>query len=156
MPNFLQPCGLQHARFPCPLLSPKVCSNSCPLSWWCDAIQPIPPLTTPSPTLKLSQHQGLFLWVSSLNQVAKLLALQLQHQSFQWIFRVDFLQDCLLWSPCWPRDSHESSPVPQFESINSSILRILYDPTLTSVHDYWKNHSFDHTDFCQPSGVFAF
>ena len=56
----LQSHGLQLARFPCPSLSPKVCSNSCPLSRWCDAIQPVHPLTTPSLALKLSQHQGLF------------------------------------------------------------------------------------------------
>ena len=57
-------------------------------------------------------------------------------------FRIDWF-DLLVWSPCSPRDSQESSPAPQFESINSSVLSYLYGPTLTSVHDYWKNHSFD-------------
>ena len=47
------------------------------------------------------------------------------------------------YSPCSPRDSQESSPTPQFKSINSSVLRFLYNPTLTSIHDYWKNHSLD-------------
>ena len=47
------------------------------------------------------------------------------------------------WTPCSPRDSHESSPTPQFKNINSSGLSFLYIPTLTSLHDYWKNHSFD-------------
>ena len=47
------------------------------------------------------------------------------------------------WSPCSPRDSQESSPTPQFKSIHSSALTILYCPTLTSIHDYWKNHSLD-------------
>ena len=57
-----------------------------------DAIQTSHPLLTPSPpTFNLSQHQGLFQWVSSLHQVAKVLEFQLQHQSFQWIFRTDFL-----------------------------------------------------------------
>ena len=65
----------------------------------------------------LSQHQSLFQWVSSY-QVAKVLELQLHHQSLQWIFRVDFLWDWLVWSPCCPRDSQESSPTPQFKSIN--------------------------------------
>ena len=46
-------------------------------------------------------------------------------------------------SPCSPRDSQESSPTPQFKSINSLALSFLYSPTLTSIHDYWKNHSFD-------------
>ena len=46
-------------------------------------------------------------------------------------------------SPCSPRDSQESFPAPQFESISSLALSLFYDPTLTSVHDYWKNNSFD-------------
>ena len=53
------------------------------------------------------------------HQVAKVLELQLQHQSFQWKFRVYFLWDWLVWAPCCPRDSQESSPTPQFKSINS-------------------------------------
>ena len=57
-----------------------------------DAIQPSHPLSSPSPpAFNLSQHQGLFQWVSSLHHVVKVLELQLQHQSFQWIFRTDFL-----------------------------------------------------------------
>ena len=60
--------------------------------WVDDAIQPSHPLLSPSPpALSLSQHQSLFQWVSSSHQVAKVLELQLQHQSFQWIFMVDFL-----------------------------------------------------------------
>ena len=68
---------------------------------------------------------------------------QLQHQSFQWIFRTDFLWDGLVGPPGSPRDFQESSPTPQFKSINSSVLSFLYNPTLTSIHDYWKNQSFD-------------
>ena len=67
-----------------------------------------------------------------------------QHQSFQWIFRTDFLWDELVWFSCSPRDSQESS-TPQLKSINSSAFTFLYGPTLTSAHDYWKNHSF-YTD----------
>ena len=62
--------------------------------------------------------------------VAKVLELQLQHQSFQWIFRVDLLKNWLVWSPCCPRDSQESSPAPQLESVNSLVLRLLYAPNL--------------------------
>ena len=51
-------------------------------------------------------------------------------------FRID-------WFDLSPRDSQESSPKPQFKSINSLVLSLLYGPTLTSIHDYWKNHSFD-------------
>ena len=99
-----------------------------------DVIQPSHPLSSPSPPVfNLSQHQGLFQWVSSSPQVAKVLELQLQHQSFQWIFRTDFLQDGLVWSPCRPRDSQESSPTPQFKSVNSSVLSFLHSPSLTSI-----------------------
>ena len=72
-----------------PSLTPEACSNSCPSSWWC--LQPSHHLSSPSPpTFNLSQHQGLFHWVSSLHQVAKVLEFQLWHQSFQWIFRIHF------------------------------------------------------------------
>ena len=112
--------------------------------WVRDAIQPSHPLSSPSlPAFNLSQHQGLFQWVRSSHQVAKVLEFQLQHQSFQWIFRTDFLSDGVVGSPCSPRDSQESSPTPQFKSINSSVLSFLYSPTLTSIHGYWKNHSLD-------------
>ena len=96
-------------------------------------------LLSSHPALSLSQHKGLFQLVGSLHQVAKVLELQLQHQSFQWIFSVDFPKDSLAWSPCCPRYFQESSPVPWFRSINSSVLSLLYGPTLTSVHGYWKN-----------------
>ena len=89
--------------------------------WISDVIQPSHPLSPLSlPALNLSQHQGFFQWVGSLHQVVKVLELQLQHQTFLWIFRVDFLEDWLVWSPCCPRDSQESSPEPQYKSINSS------------------------------------
>jgi len=52
-------------------------------------------------------------------------------------------QDGLVGFPCSPRDSQESSPTPQLKSINSSVLSFLYSPTLTSIHDHWKNHSLD-------------
>ena len=109
-----------------------------------DAIQPSQPLSSPSsPSLNLSRHQGLFKWVSSLHQVAKVLEFQLQHQSFQWTPRTDLLQDGLVGFPCSPRDSQESSPTPQFKSVNSSALSFFHSPTLTSIHENWKNHSFD-------------
>ena len=109
-----------------------------------DAIQPSHPLSSPSPpALNLCQHQGLFQGVSSSHPVAKVL--ELQYQSFQCTPRTDLLYDGLVGSSCSPRDSQESSPTPQFKSINSSALSLLYGPTLTSTHDYGKNHSFDYT-----------
>ena len=86
MSNSLGPHGLQHTRPTCPSPTPRVCTNSCPLSRWCH-----PTTSTSPPTFDLSQHQGLFQGVSSSCQVAKVLEFQLQHQSFQWIFRTDFL-----------------------------------------------------------------
>ena len=93
--------------------------------------------------LSPSVFHNPFKWVSSSPQVAKVLEFQLQHQPSQWIFRTDFLKDGLVGSPCCPRDSQESSPTPQFKSINSSALSFLSSPTLTPLHEYWKNHSFD-------------
>ena len=118
------------------------------IHWVGDVIQPSHPLSSPSPpTLNLSQNQDLFQWVSSFHQVAKVLEFQLQHQSFQWTLRTDLLYDGLVESPCSPRDSQESSPTPQFKSINSSVLSFLHSPTLASICDYWKNHSFDYWTF---------
>ena len=122
-----------------------------------DVVQPSHPLSSPSPpALHLFQHQGLFQWVSSLHQVATVLEFQLQHQSFQWTPRTDLLQDGLVGSPCSPRDCLEASPTPQFESISSSVLSILSGLALTSIHDYWKSHSFDLMDLCWQSNVFTF
>ena len=148
----LQPHKLQQITLPCPLLSPGACSNSCPLSQWCHpTISSSLPTSTLAPNL--SQYQGLSQCVGSFYQVARVLEFQLQHQSYQWIFRIDFLLDWLVWSTCIPRVSQKSSPTPQFKSINSLALNFLYSPTLTSIHDYWKNHSFDYTDFCWQSDV---
>ena len=105
-----------------------------------DAIQTFHSLlSTFPPAFNLSHHQGLFQWIGSLHQVV--IVLELQHQSFQWIFRVNFLYNWLVWFPCSPRDSQESSTAPQFKSIISSVLSLCDCPTLTSIHDYWKNHS---------------
>ena len=95
--------------------------------WVGDAIQQSHLLSSPSPPTF-----NLFSIRVFSHQVAKVLELQLQHQSFQWIFATDFLQDWLVWSPCSPRNSEESSPAPQFKSINSSALSLLYGPPLTA------------------------
>ena len=122
------------------VLSPLLEVAQTHVPWVNDTIQPSDPLSSPSsPVLNLFQHQGLFQWFCSSHQVAKVQELQLQDQSFQWMFRVDFLYDWLVWSPCGPSDAQESTPAPQFESINS-VFSLLYGSILTSVHDYWKNH----------------
>ena len=86
MSNFLRPHRLQHDRLPYLSPTPRAFSNSCPSSWWCHLT--IYLLLSPSPPAW--RHQGLFQWVSSLHQEAKGLEFQLQNQSFQWIFRIDF------------------------------------------------------------------
>ena len=90
MSDSLKPHGLQHTRLPCPSPIPRACSNSCPSSQWGH-----PSISSSvvrfSSTFNLSQHQGLFQSVSSSHEVAKVLEFQLQYQSFQWIFRTDFL-----------------------------------------------------------------
>ena len=134
MSNSLQPHGLQQATLPCPSPPPGACSNSCPLSRWCHPT--ISSSVIPfSSCLQSFPASGLFQWVSSLHQVAKVLEFQLQHQS-------DFIYDWLVGSPCSPRDSQESSPTSHFKSINSSVLSFLYSPALTSIHDYWKYKSW--------------
>ena len=142
---------LLHTRLPCSSPTPRACSNSCPLSQWCNPT--ISSSVTPfSFCLHLPQHQCLFQWVCSSHQVAKVLEFQLQHQSFQWIFRTDFLEDWLVWSPGSPRDSQEGElerdsqvgeglfPTPQFKSINSLALSLLYAPSflfsLTTLFSY--------------------
>ena len=138
----LRPHGLQHARLPCPSPTPRAYSNSSPLSPWCH------------PTISSSCHLLLLLLsifpsirVFSCESVLHIMWPRSWSFSFSIrpsneysgliSFRMDWL-DLL----CSPRDSQESSPAPQFESIHSSALS-LYGLSLTSLHDYWENHSFD-------------
>ena len=116
MSDSLWPHGLQHIRLPYPLTTSELAQTH--VRWFGDAIQPpylLPSLSTPA--FNLSQHLGLFKWVSFSHQVAKVL--ELQHQCFRWIFRIDLLYNCIVWSPCSPRDSQDSYPTPQVKGINS-------------------------------------
>jgi len=108
-----------------------------------DAIQPSHPLSFLLLQPSIFPSIRVFSSESVLHISLPGLVFQLQQQSFQWIFRTDFLYGRLVGSPCSPRDSQESSPTPQFKSIISSVFSFLYNPTFTSVHDYWKNHSFN-------------
>ena len=100
-----------------------------------DAIQPSHPLSSPSPPApNPSQHQGLFQWITSSHQMAKVLEFQPQHQSFQWTPRTDLLEDGLVGSPWSPRDSQESSPTPQFKSINILSHQKMQVPTTGRYH----------------------
>ena len=92
------PHELQHARLPCPSLSLWVCSDSCPLSQWCHPIISSPVTLLLLPTI-FAGIRVFFQWIVSLHQMAKVL--ELQHQSFQWMFRVDFpvvMYGCESWT----------------------------------------------------------
>ena len=121
--------------------------------WVGDAIQPSHLLLSPSPSaFNFSRHQGLFKWVSSSHQVAKVLEFQLQHQSFQWIFRDDSLGLTGLISLL---SKGFSRVLLQHHSSKASILWLLVFLTLRSIHDYWKSRSFDLMDLCWQSNVSA-
>ena len=115
---------------------------SCPLSWWCHS-------TISSSVVPFSSHLQSFPASGSF-QISQFLASGGQSIGVSASASVVpmHIRDWfpLEWTGCislHPRDSQESSPTPQFKSINSSGLSFLYSPTLTSIHDYWKNRSFD-------------
>ena len=142
MSDSFWPHGLQHARPPCPSPTPGVYPNSCPLSRWCHPTisSSVIPFSSclqyfpASGSFQMSQFfasGGPSIGVSASTSV---LPMNIQDWSpLGWLVR----------SPCSPRDSQESSPTPQFKSISSSALSFPYSPTLTFIHDYWKNHSLD-------------
>ena len=95
--------------------------------WVNDDIYMSHTLLPPSPfAFKLFRYQSLYQWVGSLYQVAKIL--ELHQQSFQWIFRVDFISDWLIWSPCSPRDSQESFPAAAAAAKSLQSCPTLCDP----------------------------
>ena len=128
--------------FPCPSPTSGACSNSCPSSWWCHS-------SISSPVIPLSSClQSFPAWRSfPVSQVFASGSQNIAASASASVLPMN-IQDWfpLGWtgrSPCSPRDSQESSPTPQFKSINSLTLSFLYSPTLTSIHDYWKKNSFD-------------
>ena len=142
--------GPQHARLPCPPLSSGVCSNSCPLSRWCHLIisSSVAPFSFCLPSFPASRSFLMSRLFPSGGQSigASASVLPMNNQ--------DDLHNWLVWSSCCSRDSQESSP--QFKTISFSVLSLLYGPTCTSAHDYWKNHSFDYINLCWQSDVSAF
>ena len=108
-----------------------------------DAIQPSHPLSFPSTlAFNLSQHQGIFKRVSSSPRWPKFWSFSFSPSPFnEYSVLISFRMD---WLDLFAvQGTQESSPTPQFKSINSSALSFLYSPTLTSVHDHRKNHSLD-------------
>ena len=137
MSDSLWPHGLQHARLLCPSLSPRVCLNSCPLSLWCPLL--LPPSTFPSIRI-FSNESGLHIrWSKYWNFTIR----PSKEYSGLISFRIDWFDLLVV------QETLKSLLQHQFKSINYSVLSFLYGPTLTSIHDYWKNHSFDYRDLCQ-------
>ena len=136
LPDSLWPHGMQHARLPCPSPTPGACSNSCPLSWWChltisSSVVPFSSCLQSFPasgSFPVSQYWSFSFSISPSNEYSGLISL-----------RIDWLDLLAV------QDSQESSPTPQFKSINSSALS--FKVQLTPIHDYWKNYSFDWQTF---------
>ena len=133
--NALWPQGLQHSRLPCPSPTHGVYSNSCPLTQWCHLA--ISSSVIPSPlAFNLSQHQGLFQWVSFLHQVAKLLRVSASASVLPMNMQNWFPLGRTGWISLQSKALQESFLIPQFKSINSSVLSFLYNPIFTSIYDY--------------------
>ena len=132
----------QHTRTPCPSPTPGVNSDSHPSSqWWHPAFSSsvfpfssCPQSLPASESFPMSQLFPLGGQSTGVSALASFLPKKSQGWS---------PQNGLVGSSCSPRDSQESSPTPQFKSINSSALSFLHNPTLTSIHDHRKNHSLD-------------
>ena len=116
-----------------------------------DAIQPSHPLSSPSsppsifPSIRVFSNESVLrIWGP-------------KYWSFSFSISPSNEYSGLVSSPCSPRDSQESSPTPQFKNINSLALSLLYDPTLTSIRDYWKKHmeaiSFPHSSVGKESAA---
>ena len=142
MSDSLRPHELQHARVPWPSPSPRACSNSYPLSLWChptisSSVVPFSSCPQSFPASRPFQMSQLFAsGGQSIGVSASTSLLPMNTQDWPTL-------DGLIGSPCSPRDSQESSPTTHFKSIISSAFSFLHSRTLTSIHDYWKNHSLD-------------
>ena len=127
----------------CLPLSPGVCSNSCPLSWWCHPTISSSVSFSSCPQSFPASGSFLMSWLftSGGHSIGVSASASVLPEN---------IQDWFPWGLTGLislRDSQESSPAPQFQSINSLVLSFLYRPALTSIHDHWKNHSFDQTFF---------
>ena len=156
MSNSLRPHGLQHTRPPFPSPTRRVYSNSCPLSQWCHP-------TISSSVIPFSSCPQSFPASGSF-QMSQLFASDGQRtgiSALTSVFPMNIQDWCLLGWIGWISLQSKGllrvfSNIPQFKSIKSSALSFLYSPTLTSIHDYWKNHSLDKIDLCWQSNISAF
>ena len=151
MSDSLQSHGLQHTRLPCVSLFPRVCPNSCPLSQWShptisSSITPFSPCLQSFPVSRSFPMSHLFTSGGhSIGVSASVLSV-----SIQGLFPLGLTGLISLQSKGLSR-VFPSSTIRKHQSFS-----LLYGPTLTSIHDYWKNHSFDYTDLCRQGDVFAF
>ena len=144
--NSLRPHGLQHTRYLCLSPTPGACSNSCPLSQWChptisSSVVPFPSCLQSFPasgSFPMTQFFASSDQSIGASPLASLLPMNIQ----DW-----FPLGLAVWPLCSPRDSQESSPTPQFRSINSLVFSFLYDPTLKSIQDYWKTTALTRQTF---------
>ena len=137
----LRPYRLQHASPPCPSPTPRALSNSCPSSWWChptisSSVVPFSCLQSFPESGSFQMSQFFASGGQSIGVSASALVLPMSIQDW-FPFRINWLIS--LQSKGLSRVFSSTT----FKSINSSSLSFLYGPTLISVHDYWKNHSFD-------------
>ena len=155
MSDALRPHGLQHTRFPCPSLSPGVCSNSCLLSHWChpaisSSVVPFTSCLQSFPASGPFQMSQFF--TSGGQSIGVSASASVLPMNIQGWFPLGLTGLISLLSKVLSRVFSSTT----VQSISSSVLSLLYDPTLTSVHDYWKSHSFDYTDLCQQNDAFGF
>ena len=137
MSDSLQPHESQHVRPPCPSPTPRVYANSCPLSQWChsaisSSVVPFSSCPQSLPAQGLSNESTLRMRRPKYWSLSFSIIPSKEHPGLISL-RMDWI------SPCSPRDSQESSPTQQFKSIISLVFSFLHSPTLTSIHDYWKN-----------------
>ena len=155
MSEFLQPHEPQHARPLCPSPTPRLFPNPCPLCRWCfptisSSAVPFSSCPQSLPASGSFQMSQLFsLGGQTIGVSASTSVLPVNTQDW-------YPLGWTGWISLPSRDSQESSPTPQFKNINSSVLSFLYIPTLTSIHNHWKNHSLDWTDLCWQNNVSAF
>ena len=147
----LWPHGPQHTKLPCPSWSLGVCSNSCPLSRWCHSIisSSVASFSSYPQSFPASESFPVsWLFTSSGQRIGASALASVLPINIKDLFPLGLtgLISLLSKFPC----SQEFIPASLFKSINSLALSLLYGPTLTSIHDYWKNHSFDYTHlFCK-------
>ena len=139
----LWPHGLQHSRLPCPSPAPGVCLNSCPLHRWCHPTISSSDVIPFSSRLQSFPASGSFPVSQFFTSGGQRIGVSASASVLPMNIKDWFPLGLTDWIPLQFKGlSKASSPTSQFKSINSSALSFPYTPTLTSIHDYWKNHSF--------------